>query len=237
MTTSIARRGAVQLVTLASATLSAAYYTQQAPDIIVTVHGTGINMLAAFLGVVAFALDTIKPEMARIAGDGDYGALKRLAAGFVFALLFVASMLAVDGFLIKLRSDWAATRGHAITDYAGAGKAVTDLEAEVQKVATARTTEQVRAAMDKARVPARTWKDTEQCTKIVDDDDRRLCRPILDLREEMAAARRSIGSQRELAERFACAESTMSEALADLEARGLIRRRVEGRRKVTEAAA
>ncbi|WP_457818930.1 hypothetical protein, partial [Staphylococcus aureus] len=73
MTTSIARRGAVQLVTLASATLSAAYYTQQAPDIIVTVHGTGINMLAAFLGVVAFALDTIKPEMARIAGDGDYG--------------------------------------------------------------------------------------------------------------------------------------------------------------------
>jgi hypothetical protein len=42
--------------------------------------------------------------------------------------------------------------------------------------------------MEKVKISARTFKDTAECTKLNDDDDRRQCRPILDLREEMAAA-------------------------------------------------
>jgi len=189
MSTSIGRRAAVQFVTLASATLSAAYYFQQAPDLMVTVSGqVAINPIAIGLALTAFALDTVKPEMARIAGDNASGAVQRGAAALVFAILFVASMLAVDGFLVKLRSDWAATRGHAVSVYADARLAVTGLEIEFAKVVSARTTQQVRSAMEKAYVHARTFNDTRQCTKLTDDDDRRACRPILDLREEMAAA-------------------------------------------------
>jgi ribosomal protein S25 len=189
MSTSIGRRAAVQFVTFASSTLSAAYYFQQAPDLKVLVHDhVAINPFAIGLALTAFALDTVKPEMARIAGDSASGAVRRGAAGLVFAILFVASMLAVDGFLVKLRSDWAATRGHAVSAYADARTAVTSLETEFGKVASARTTQQVRTAMERASVHARTFNDTRQCTKLTDDDDRRLCRPILDLREEMAAA-------------------------------------------------
>lgn len=46
---------------------------------------------------------------------------------------------------------------------------------------------------------------------------------------------RSIPSQQSLAERFGLAKSTVSDALRDIEARGLIVRRVEGRRKVSAA--
>lgn len=189
MSTSIGRRAAVQFVTLASATLSAAYYFQQAPDLTVTINdGLAVNPIAIGLALTAFALDTVKPEMARIVGDHAAGAVRRSAAGLVFAILFLASMLAVDGFLVKLRSDWAATRGQAVSAYADARTAVTGLEAEFAKVASARTTQQVRTAMEKTHVHARTFINTRQCTQLTDDDDRRACRPILDLREEMAAA-------------------------------------------------
>jgi hypothetical protein len=188
MATSITRRAAVQLVTLASAALSAGYYFQQAPDTTVAVGQFTFNLIGLGLGATAFALDTVKPEMARLAGDKTLGFVRRIAAAAVFVILFTASMLAVDGILMKLRSDWAATRGHAITDHADARKVVVSLEAELAKVATARTTQQVRGAMEKVKISARTFKDTAECTKLNDDDDRRQCRPILDLREEMAAA-------------------------------------------------
>lgn len=80
-------------------------------------------------------------------------------------------MLAVDGIFVKLRSDWVATRGHAVSAYADARAAVTGLEAEFAKVASARTTQQVRTAMEKANVHARTFTDTRECTKLTDDDD------------------------------------------------------------------
>ena len=150
MTTSIARRAAVQLVTLASATLSAAYYYQQAPIVQVPLGSwVAVNPIAVGLAVTAFALDTVKLEMARVAGDGSADFGRRVAAGLVFGILFLASMLAVDGFLVKLRSDWAATRGHAISDYGDTRRLVTALEAEFSKVAVARTTEQVRNSMEK----------------------------------------------------------------------------------------
>ena len=188
MTTSIARRAAVQLVTLASAMLSAAYYYQQAPETFTEIGNVSFNTVAVGIAVTAFALDAVKPEMARIAGDTTSGLIRRMAAAAVFLILFIASMIAVDGFLVKMRSDWAATRGTAITGYADARRVVTGLEAELALVAHARTTEQVKSALDKVAVSKRAFEDTNKCTRLIDADDRRVCRPVLDLREEMAAA-------------------------------------------------
>ena len=106
----------------------------------------------------------------------------------MFGILFIASMIAVDGFLVKMRSDWAATRGTAIAGYADARKTLTTLQADFDQVAHARTTEQVQAALNDAKISARTFAETNKCTRFHDDDDRRLCRPVLDLRQEMAAA-------------------------------------------------
>ena len=188
MANSIARRGAVQLVTLASATLSAAYYYGQAPDIHVTARGMTLAPIAIGLGLIAFALDALKPEAMRIACDPGAGTPRRAAASIFFFVLFLSSIFAVDGVLLKNRSDWAAERTGSIDQQADVSSDVKRLDAELVKVVGARTPEQVRAAMDGVKISARVFRNTTECTKPVDDDDRRQCRPILDLREEMAGA-------------------------------------------------
>ena len=79
--------------------------------------------------MTAFALDSAKPLIMQVAGTPQRGAIRRLVAFLTFLVLFLGSMIAVDGVMMKLRSDWAAGRGGAIGKYQEAKKVVAELEA------------------------------------------------------------------------------------------------------------
>ncbi|MGE0700372.1 MAG: hypothetical protein AB7O57_14840 [Hyphomicrobiaceae bacterium] len=183
-----ARQIAVQAVMVASATLSAAYYWGQAPAVIVTVAGVALNPAALGLAATAAALDLSKAQMLQAAGTAGLGWGRRIAAGLVFAVLFVASMIAVDGMLVKMRSDWAGDRSGAMQAHARAKAELARLTVELAKVADAPTIAEVKAQMDAAPVARHVFRRTESCTDVTRPDSFKACKPILDLRKTMASA-------------------------------------------------
>lgn len=143
-------QAAVEVVRLGSAGLSATYYSAL---------GFAVSPFAAAgLGVIAFALDYSKGAVLRAATEGR-GMIRRLAALAVFAVLFVASMIAVDGVLMQPRAGWSGGRANAISDYDRADAEYRSATAELAKLKDARTEAEVRAAMDRASVPARTFRE------------------------------------------------------------------------------
>lgn len=183
-----ARQLAVQAVMVASATLSAAYYWGQAPAVLVTVAGLGLNPAALGLAATAAALDLSKAQMLQAAGTQGLGFVRRAAAGLVFAVLFVASMIAVDGMLVKMRSDWAGDRSGAMQAHARAKAELARLTAELAKVASAPTIAEVKAQMDAAPVARHVFRRTEGCTDVTRPASFAACKPILELRKTMASA-------------------------------------------------
>lgn len=208
----MARHLAVQVVTAASATLSAAYYCTQAPEVLVTLAGYILNPVAIGLGVTAFALDTLKPQMLRVAGT---------AAGAVFAVLFVASMIAVDGMLMKMRSDWAATRGNAINAHADVTKEVRRLEIELADLGTPLPVSVIQAEVQSAKIDMGIWRRSKQCEDITRDDSKTACQPILALYKERGAAARRAELEPKLAEARAKLESIEPPKSADPQAEAL----------------
>jgi len=183
-----ARQIAVQAVMVASATLSAAYYWGQAPAVLVTVAGVAFNPAALGLAATAAALDLSKAQMLQAAGTAGLGWGRRIAAGLVFAVLFVASMIAVDGMLVKMRSDWAGDRSGAMQAHARAKAELVRLTAELAKVADAPTIAEVKAQMDAAPVARHIFRRTESCTDVTRPASFTACKPILELRKTMASA-------------------------------------------------
>ena len=139
---------AVQAVTLSSATLSATYYATVAPQATFAVHGVNVAPWVIFFAGTAFALDSAKPLMMKVAGTPKRGAIRRVAAFLTFLVLFMGSMIAIDGVLMKLRSDWAADRGGAIGNFQEAKKAVEELEAELAAVGPSRSVDEIQAQID-----------------------------------------------------------------------------------------
>lgn len=193
---------AVQAVGIASAACSAAYYAMQAPAHTVEIAGHTFAPWIVAIALTAFALDATKPLMLAAATTPGAGIARRAVAGLIFAVLFAASMIAVDGMLMRLRSDWSAGRDRDVSAYAAARAEHDRLAAELARLARVRTTSEVRADMDRARVPSSIWSATRECT---DADMLRgpvnaaACKPILDLRQEMAGAIRKGELERDLA--------------------------------------
>ena len=191
---------AVQAVTLSSATLSAAYYTAQAPQTAITVHGVEVAPWVIFFAVTAFALDSAKPLMMQVAGTPERGAARRLVAGLTFLVLFVGSMIAVDGMMMKLRSDWAAGRGGAIGHHKEAKKAVEELEAAMAAVGPARPVAEINAQIKAYPIDMVVWRRSKECQEISRDDTKKLCEPILALYQERGRAARRTELEPKLAE-------------------------------------
>jgi hypothetical protein len=185
-----ARLPAVQVLTVASASLSAIYYSSQSPTFAVEILGYVLNPAAIGLAITAFALDLVKPEMMRVAGSAGYGFLRRSCATFIFAVLFVASMIAVDGVMARLRSDWAAGRGNAISAYADAKKIVAELEREIELLKNPRPVKVIQAEVEAMKIDMAIWRRSAQCSDISRDDTKEACAPVLELYKERGAAAR-----------------------------------------------
>lgn len=209
---------AVQAVTLSSATLSATYYATVAPQTTFQVHGVDVAPWVIFFAGTAFALDSAKPLMMKVAGTPKRGAGRRIAAFLTFLVLFVGSMIAIDGVLMKLRSDWAADRGGAIGNYQEAKKAVEELEAELAAIGPSRSVDEIQAQIDAHPIDMAVWRRSKSCQEISRDDTKKLCEPILKLYQERGRAARRTELEPKLAEARAKLEGMAPPKSADPQA-------------------
>ena len=191
---------AIQGVTFSSAALSATYYAAQAPQASIELQGLEIAPWVIFFAVTAFALDTAKPLMMQIAGTPGCGFLRRFAAGVCFLVLFAGSLIAVDGVLLKLRSDWAASRGGTIGLYNNAKKSLIDLEEEMDRLGPSRPVAEINALIAKHPIDMGVWRRSKECQVITRDDTKQLCDPILALYQERGRAARRTELEPKIAE-------------------------------------
>ena len=202
-------RVAVEIVRLGSAGLSAVYYATL---------GLGVHPAAAAgLAVIAGSLDYSKGAVIKASTEGR-GVFRRLAGFAIFAVLFIASMVAVDGVLMQLRSSWTGGRAGAMAEYDRVQAAYKTADAELTRLAGTRTSQEVRGAMDKARVAKWAWTDSKECTDLTNDEVRKACKPILDLRVEMAAAIRKAELEAKRDEAREMLDSTKRPVAADPQA-------------------
>ncbi len=172
-------RAAVETVRIGSAGLSASYYAMLG----LTVH----PLAAVGLGLIAGAADYIKSNALGAVIDGP-GIMRRLIALPLFFVLFIASMIAVDGVLLKLRDALVSGPANVITGHDRASadhKAAAD---ELARLGAVRTPDAISADMDAAPVSRAVFRRTSNCTDITKDASFDACKPILDLRQEMASA-------------------------------------------------
>ncbi len=172
-------RAAVETVRIGSAGLSASYYAAL---------GLVVHPAAALgLGLVAGAADYIKSNALGAVIDGP-GVWRRLIALCLFAVLFIASMIAVDGVLLRLRDALVAGPAHVIGAHDRAAADHKAAATELASLGSVRTPDAIRADMDRAAVPKAVFRRTKECTDITKDESFAACRPVLDLRQEMATA-------------------------------------------------
>ncbi len=217
------RRLAVQIVAAASATLSAAYYASQAPAAPFTVLDVTIAPWVVFFAVTAFALDLAKPQMMQIAGTAGLGVARRTLAAVVFAVLFVASMIAVDGMLMRMRSDWAAERGNTIAAHREAVAEIKRLSAEMGALGTPRPVAVIQAEVQALKIDLGVWRRSAQCSDISRDDTRAACEPVLALYKERGAAARKAEIEPQIAAARAKLERLDAPKSADPQAEALAR--------------
>lgn len=171
---------AVETSRIGSAGLSAAWFAALGA----TVHPAA----AVALGAIAAATDYTKGTAFAVACTKGGGIARRTTAAALFAVLFVASVVAVDGVLLYLRSHMVAGPADTIRDHDSAAADLAAVQTELAIMTATRSTEQIRAAMDTAAVPLPVFRRTKECTDITKDESLAACAPILDLRKEMAGA-------------------------------------------------
>lgn len=176
-----ARQLAVQAVCLGSAGLSAAYYATWAPDLL-TMAG-----LSAF----AFALDLVKPAMFTAAAEAvrDKRWAAATGAGFLACLLAVVSMIAVDGMMLKLRTDTSAGKSHVQKTWDRADAAYRKAESELASIGEVKPVASLEAELERS-VPVDVWRRTAKCTDVTKAESRAACEPALRIREQIALSSR-----------------------------------------------
>ena len=224
------RLAAVKACCLGSAALSAAYYAGQAPALtMATVAGVALNPVAIALGGLAFALDLVKPQVMLAASRRGLGLGTRLAAGLIFAVLFLASMIAVDGILIKIRSDWSGERGHARDAHVRAVADHKRAAAELAGLGPTRPGAELDAMLANGAAllapvkgdPAGIWRASKGCTVLVRALSIEACKPVAEIRAELGRAQRRAELETKIAAAKATLDGTAPPAAADPQAEAL----------------
>ena len=139
------------------------------------------------LGAVAVSLTQTAAAWKALTPSGP--ARQRIVAGIVGSLLLAISVTAMASHILEAGRAKAGGENHERDAYALAKSDYDKAEAELTRLGSVRSTDEVRAAMDKARVPKWAWDETTQCTAtVMGAEAAKACRPMLDLRVEMAQA-------------------------------------------------
>lgn len=181
---------AVRLVAAASALMSATYYYGWLPRLPVSILGVELYAAGLAFGCGLAALDLCKGVAVNAAAQlwHERRRLQAALPALVAGVLVVVSFFAVDGLLMQLR---VGAAGRATDAQKAWDRSETDYRKAMEELDTLtgdRTIADVRAAMDAAPVPRGVFARTKECTDVTRDDSFASCKPILDLRQEMARA-------------------------------------------------
>lgn len=153
----------------------------------VTVAERPVSIAGAVLVFAALAVSLAQARAAWVALTPG-PARQRIIASFAAVLLLSISTLAMAGHILEAQRAKTADEGGARGRYDRAKSAYDAAAAELAVLGDVRTIADVRAAMDAAPVSRRVFARTAQCTDVTRDDSFAACKPILDLRQEMAKA-------------------------------------------------
>ena len=182
------------IVIAGSCLLSALYYST-----FVYAAGYSTNWktnlaMAVLAGIIAAALDALKPRLFGVASQHWRNQRKRMAIApaMLAFLLAVISMIAIDGMLLKLRVDGTSSTTHTISQWERTSASLRKAEAELKALAPSRPVAEISAAMGKVRIDIDTLRRTNHCQpdQVTREDSRKACLPLMELHQEQARANR-----------------------------------------------
>lgn len=165
-------------------TVTVPVYGIQAP---VTVSIAGVVLVLA-----AIAISLAQARAAYVAFRPGALRRQRVLAAPVAILLLAVSVTALSLTLLEAQRGKTGDEGGQRTAYTIAKEAYDKDAAELKRLEGTRTTAEVRAAMDAAPVSRIVFRRTAECTDMTREDSFEACKPILDLRQEMARSIRKI---------------------------------------------
>ncbi len=162
--------------------------------------GHEVSLAGAVLVLAAIAVSLSQSRAAWLALTPMAPARQRWLAGLAAALLLAVSAAAMASHILEAQRAKTGGEAHERTAWALARDAYDKAKAEADRLGAGRSTDEVRKAMDAVRVPKWAFEESKECTAAdVRDAVAKLCRPILDLRKDMAAAISRADARRELA--------------------------------------
>lgn len=155
-----------------------------------TVHYQGLNVsiAGAVLVLAAVAVTLTQARAAWVALTPNAPARQRVVAGLAAVLLLSISITAMASHLLEAQRAKVADEGGQRTGYDVTLAAYEKAKVELDTLSGARTTDAVAAALEAAPVTRAVFRRTANCTDITRDDSFNDCKPILELRQEMAKA-------------------------------------------------
>ena len=153
-----------------------------------TIWEQSVSISGAVLVLAAVAVSLSQARAAWIALVPTNPARQRIVAGAAALLLLAVSISAMASHIFEAQrykaGDETGLRGAHERAQAAYDKAA----AELASLEGTRSTGEIQAAMAVAPVSRRVFSRTAQCTDVTRDDSFEACKPILDLRQEMAKA-------------------------------------------------
>lgn len=157
----------------------------------VRAQGVQVSLSGVVLCVAALVISLAQSRVAWVAFTPSASRGQRVLAGFALPLLLSISIAAMAATILEAQRKKTGGESNDRTSYDIAKSGYAAAKADADRLAGVRSTDEIRASMDKVRVPAWAWKDTKECTADAGNmgpEERKACTPILDLRVEMAKA-------------------------------------------------
>jgi len=168
----------------------------------VDVSALGFTATVSIAGVVlvlaAIAMSLSQARAAWVAFKPGALARQRTIAAPVALLLLVVSVTALSLTILEAQRGKTGDEGGQRTAYDLAKADHDKAEAEWKRLEGARTPAEVQAAMMAAPVDRKVFRVTKECNDVTKNTSFEACKPLLDLRQEMAGAIRKIELEQKL---------------------------------------
>lgn len=153
-----------------------------------TIHGHDVSISGSVLVLAAVAVSLSQARAAWIALLPTNPARQRVVAGLAAILLLGVSISAMASHIFEAQRYKAGDETGLRGAHERAQSAYTKAASELASLEGTRSTGEIQAAMAVAPVSRNVFRRTAQCTDVTRDDSFEACKPILDLRQEMARA-------------------------------------------------
>ena len=157
----------------------------------VDVKDISVSLAGAVFVMAAIAVSLSQARAAWVALTPGRPARQRVVAGLAAILLLVVSVTAMASHILEAQRAKDGDEIGSAGEYGRTEAAYKKANAELDRLAKARTSTEIRADMDRVRIKPSIWAATNQCTDaelLKGNINGTACKPILDLRAEMGSA-------------------------------------------------